>query len=296
MTRIAIIGGGRAATLHAEAALAAPGVELVGVGGRPGTAGALAAATGVPDLAVDDLAARADGLVIAVSSDQAATVIGRLGPDMPLLVESPVLFGPECPVSPLAVTAVNLLHAATVKRGLRAIADLGAVHHLVLRGRAVRRAHMNDVATDPFAGAWPVLLAAAGTPATTVEATVAAHHLTATLGLTDGRRVRAELEWVDADSAASALTELEAAGETGVVTIGLWPTPTLDIDGRQVVGDNRDESPLVCLGFVEQMRRFAGVCDGRSAPWPPLGVGQGVAALARAAHRSAATGGAVEVS
>ncbi len=50
MTRISIVGGGPAATIHAEAVRATAGAELVGVGGRPGTAADLATA-----LAVDGL-------------------------------------------------------------------------------------------------------------------------------------------------------------------------------------------------------------------------------------------------
>jgi predicted dehydrogenase len=295
VTRIGIVGGGRAATLHAEAALATAGADLVGVGGRPGTAGPLAEAAMVPDLSLEDLIARADGLVIAVAADAAADVVDRLPPDLPVLVESPVRLTAtrSAGVPPSAMTAVNLLHARTVKQGLRAIGDLGEVHHLALRGRAIRRQHATDLFSEPFAGAWPVLLMAAGAAAVSVSATRSGPQAAATVTLSDGRAVTATLEWVESapgDLASGALTELEAAGATGVVNIGLWPVPTLELDGRAVT--RTDDHPLVALGFIEQMRRFVAVCDGRAEPWPPLGVGIGVTALTRAAGLSAAQDGA----
>ncbi|MEZ5244470.1 MAG: hypothetical protein R2707_05175 [Acidimicrobiales bacterium] len=289
MTRIAIVGGGRAATLHAEAAIAVPGVDLVGVGGRPGSAGPLAEAARVPDLDLAEMVARADGLVIAVDPDAAPEILDRVPEDLPVLVESPVRVTAR---RPRAMTAVNLLHAPTVKKGLRAIADLGDVHHLALRGRAIRRDHVTDLFSEPFAGAWPVLLMAGGAAALSVAATLHDAQATASVTLTDGRTVTAALEWVGSDRdeyTPDAFTELEAASATGVATIGLWPLPTLELDGRAVA--TSDEHPLVALGFVEQMRRFAAVCDGRSEPWPSLDVGLGVTSLTRAAGRSAAAGG-----
>jgi hypothetical protein len=289
VTRIAIVGGGRAATLHAEAAVVAPGVDLVGVGGRPGTAGPLAEAARVPDLALDEMVARADGLVIAVAADATEEIIDRLPLDLPLLVESPVRVSTS---RSRGMTAVNLLHASIVKKGLRAVADLGEVHHLALRGRAIRRDHATDLFAEPFAGVWPVLLMAGGAAAVSVSASCQDDRATADVMLSDGRTVTAVLEWVESghgEYAPDAFTELEAASATGVVNIGLWPVPTLELDGRAVA--TGEEHPLVALGFVEQMRRFAAACDGRSAPWPPLDVGIGVTTLTRAAGRSAAGDG-----
>ena len=289
MPRIAIVGGGRAATLHAEAALATPGVDLVGVGGRPGTAGPLANVARVPDLALSELIDRADGIVIAVTPDAAVEVVARLPPELPLLVESPVRLTDD---RVNAMTAINLLHATTVKRGLRAIVDLGAVHHLALRGRAARRSFATDLFAEPFAGVWPVLLMAAGAAAVSVAATIDGTDAAVRVTLADERVATATLGWLDPDArdhVAGAFTELEAAGATGVVNIGLWPLPVLELDGRTVV--TPEEPPLVALGFLEQMRRFAAVCDGMVEPWPPLGVGIGISALTGAARRSAAGGG-----
>ncbi len=290
MTRIAIVGGGRAATLHAEAAVATVGVELVGVGGRPGSAEMLAAAAGVPDLPLAELADRADGLVIAVPPGAVSEVLAAIPADLPVLVESPVPLALAGVERPRAMTAANLLHAATVKKGLRAIADLGHAHHLLLRGRAIRREGASDPFAEPFAGAWPVLLMAAAAPVLAVSATRNGTAARAVLTLGDGRTPSAQLAWIGAEDAMSAGTELEAAGATGVVTIGLWPTPRLEIDGREIA--DTEEHPLVALGFAEQIRRFAAMCDGRAEPWPPLSVGLGVTTLTEAANRSAAADGA----
>lgn len=279
-----------------------PGVELVAVGGRsPGTAGALAAAVGVPDRPLETLIDgpdRVDGLIVAVPPRAVADILARIPSSVAVLVESPV--GLHGSGHSLASTAVNLLHAPTVKRALRAIVDLGAVHHLVLRSRASRPrwgahgtpAFGGGVLVDPAAGVLPVLLAAAGVPATAVAATVEREPSSQgtvldidarlTLELADGRTARAELSWTDGPAG----TELEAASDRGVVVVRLWPRPELEIDGR-VLTSPTDESPLVSLGFVEQIRRFAAVAAGRALPWPPLTVGDGVLAIAEAAALSA---------
>ena len=66
VTRIGIIGGGKGATLHADAIIHTRGADLVGVGGRPGTAGELAAVAACPDLSLDDLCTGSDALIVAV--------------------------------------------------------------------------------------------------------------------------------------------------------------------------------------------------------------------------------------
>lgn len=324
MTRIAIVGGGRAATLHAEAALGTAGVELLGVGGRPGTAAALAAAAGVPDLSLPELVSavaghrgskRGGGLIVAVPPHAVAAVVAEIPADVPLLAELPVDLpnagsGTDTMSGRPIMAAANLLHAPAVKKGLRAIADLGEVHHLTMRGRAgsplgwpgrptsSETPAVADVLTLPFVGAWPVLLSAAGCAAAAVSASwdtrsVAGPRVTTTLDMVDGRTITASLEWADS-AEGGPVTEIEAASATGVVNIGLWPVPSLEVDGRPVPDSSprSDTHPLVALGFVEQLRRFDAVCDGRGEPWPPFSVAVGVARLAEAAAFSAAQSGA----
>ena len=299
MTKIAIVGGGRAATVHAEAARAVHGVELVGVGGRePGTATDLATATGAADLPLSELVDRADGIVVAVPPRAVDGVLRALPADLPVLVESPI--GIRTSFDRPGMAAINLLHADAVTRGLRAIRQLGGAHHLALRGRAARptwglhgtAAFGGGVLLDPGAGLLPLLLAAAGVPVRTVRARLTMDDgldvaASVALGLDDGRTAQADLAWTDAPHH----TELEAAGDDGVVALRLGPAPSLEIDGSPVALP--DQPTIVALGFVEQMRRFAAVAAGHSPAWPPLSVADGVMAISEAAAESAARDGAL---
>ncbi|MEM7140021.1 MAG: NAD(P)-binding domain-containing protein [Actinomycetota bacterium] len=281
MTRIGIVGGGRGATLHAEAARAVRGVDLVGVGGRdPGTATELAAAVGVPDLAIPALIATADALVVAVPPAAVDRVVERIPDDMPLLVECP---SDAVADRTAAVAAINLLHAPVVTKGLAEIARLGHVHHLVLRGSGPRpdwgdhgsAAWGGGVVIDPHASTLPVLFAAAGAPADATKAELDGppgleHRARLTFRLPDDRQATAELAW----DSTPATAEIEAASDRGVVTLRLLPVPELEIDGRVAL---RDEAPgLGPLGFLRQMERFAGVVRGDRSPWPPAAVGASI--------------------
>lgn len=261
------------------------GAELVGVGGRlPGTADRLADAVGAPDLPLTDLAAAAEGLVVAVPPSAAAEVIAAVPAELPLLVESPPA---DIADRPRSITAVNLLHAPVVARGLQAIAELGPVHHLQLRGTGPRpswgshgtAAWGGGVAVDPHSSTLPVLLAAAAAAVTDVRGSLdgppgCEHSARLDLALGDGRTATARLAWTD-DSALA--VELEAASDAGVATIRLLPTPELERDGRIVV--RATDPPLVALGFVAQMQRFVGVVRGDRSAWPPLAVGAAVTGL-----------------
>ncbi|MDW3218571.1 MAG: hypothetical protein R8F63_08135 [Acidimicrobiales bacterium] len=289
MTRIGIIGGGRGATLHAEAVRATRGATLSGVGGRPssehgGTAAMLADAVGVAEMTLDELVAASDGLVVAVPPAAVGDVVARVPTEMALVVECPAA---DLGDRPQAMTAANLLHAPAVTRGLRAIEDLGHVHHLVLRGRGPRptwgahgtAAWGGGVMLDPHATTLPVLLAAAGSGVSAMTGTVDGpagleSAVRLRFSLADGREAAAELAWSDDDL----LVELEAASDRGVVTIRLMPSPAVELDGRPVAAD--PDPPLVALGFVAQMDRFAGVVRGERTAWPPLGVGAALRGLA----------------
>jgi predicted dehydrogenase len=306
VTRIAIVGSGRAATLHAEAVRAVPGLELVGIGGRSidtATSDATATLATALETSVVPLeqmikTGAMDGIVVAVPAATTAAVLDQIPAELPVLVESP---GP-LHLDQVGMTAANLLHASTVERALIAIQELGGAHHLELRSRSIRPrwGHFETapptvgVLSAPGAGLVPVLLAAAGTAVETVSATLhrdgrgTVVDATLRLGLTDGRTVLARLSWTDTESEAEA--ELEAASATGVAHLRLWPSVSLELDGRAVKG--RDESPLVALGFVPQMQRFGDACKGERTAWPPISVGLGVDAISRAAIASAAADGA----
>lgn len=288
MTRIGIVGGGRGATLHAEAVRATRGATLSGVGGRPAaehgrTAATLGEALDVAEMTLDQLVATSDGLVIAVPPAAVGDVVAAVPADLPLLIECPDAGGDR----PQTMTAANLLHAPAVTRGLRAIGELGAVHHLVLRGRGPQPAWGTHgtpawgggVMLDPHATTLPVLLAAAGSGVTGMTGTVAGPSglesaVRLRFSLEDGREVSADLAWTDDDLE----VELEAASGHGVVTIRLLPSPAVELDGR-AVGDEA-LPPLTALGFVAQMDRFAGVVRGERTAWPSLGVGAALRGLA----------------
>jgi hypothetical protein len=239
-----------------------------------------------------------DGIVVAIPAANTAAVLDQIPAALPVLVESPGTSNER----PVGMTAANLLHASTVSRALTAIHELGGVHHLELRSRSLwpRWGHFADtpptagVLSAPGAGLLPVLLAAAGTAVETVSATLyrdgRGSVMTAALrlALSDGRTVTAQLSWTVAETEAEA--ELEAASDTGVAHLRLWPSVSLELDGRAVKG--RDESPLVALGFVPQMQRFGAVCKGERTAWPPVSVGLGVEAINRAAIASAGADGA----
>ncbi len=299
------MGGGRAASLHAEATRLVRGVELVGVGGRaPGTAGQLAESVGVPDLPLTELIRNSEALVVAVPPAEVDAVLSEIPFEKPTLVESPI--GPEPPPGvdsaiagrPATLTGANLLHAPIVAEGLRAIGAIDQVHHLNLRVRAPRPgartghgATATGVLFDPGARLLPVLLAAAGLPVAAVGATATltadgiAEHVDLRLRLSDDRIVTASLTWTDGPT----IADLEAAGERSVVALDLWPRPALEIDGQAVV-DSVEDHPLNALGFVGQMERLAEIARGSAAPWPPAALGVDVLRIATSAIVADATG------
>ncbi|MDE0606193.1 MAG: Gfo/Idh/MocA family oxidoreductase [Acidimicrobiaceae bacterium] len=305
MTRLAIIGAGKSAVLHGESARAIRGIKLVGVGGRSsGRAGAVAAALGCEELAVDDMVRRADMLVVAVPPGDIGEVLARIPLDRPLIVESPVAMPSAVDTAerhathrltanrPRAMLGANLLHAQVVRDGLAAINSLTDAHHLVLRANGVRpvwhsaSADESGVTLDLGARLLPVLLAAAGKPVVEVSAELRRQDgfvVAAELGLRlqDGRLARAEFHWGDEPPAA----EVEAAGATRVVSVGLWPFPVLEVDGNETASAEGRE-PLHALGFVSQMQRLKAVTEQQAEPWPGLAGGVGALRVIEAANLS----------
>ena len=278
MTRIGIVGGGMAATMHAEAIVNARAATLVGVGGRAATGAALSAAANVPHLELEPLIAASDALVIATPPDTVADIVTVIGSRVrALLIESPLPRSLITPVIPTMVAA-NLLHAPAVRSGLAAIAKMSA-HHLQLRSTQPRPTWgFHGTAgplLDPGARLLPVLLAAAGSVVVSSERRnfgPAEDHAVSLL-LADGRTVEMRSSWAEGATYA----ELEAADNSGVVQISFFPVPQLEINGRPI---EREESPPIrSLGFVDQIERLARVAKGDAEPWLPLASGQGIRAL-----------------
>lgn len=283
VTTVGIIGGGRGAALHADAAIHTGGVELIGVGGRPGSAGELARDAGVPDLPLAALC-EADAVVVAVPPPAVEPTLrlieneaqggARVGA---VLVEPPLRSLPAGTI-PTALGA-NLLHAPVVKQALREIAAMANPHHLQLRCRQPAptwgthgSAAFGGPLDDPGVRLASLLLAAAGEPAVHVERTEIAGGVHAALELESGRRAGLEIAWVPGSSR----TELEAADGGGVVLLTLDPLPRLEIDGTAV--ESPDLHPLEALGFVAQIDRLARTAAG-AAPWPEAATGSAIEAL-----------------
>ena len=278
MTRIGIVGGGIAATMHAEAVLNTRAATLVGVGGRAATGAALGAAANVPHLDLKSLIAASDALVIASPPDTVADIIATIGNGVrALLLESPLPPALITPVIPTMVAA-NLLHAPAVRSGLAAIAKMGA-HHLQLRSTQPRPTWGSHGTSgpllDPGARLLPVLLAAAGSSVVSSERRNVgpADDYAVSLVLADGRTIEMRSSWAEG----STYAELEAADTSGVVQISFFPFPRLEIDGRPI--EPEEIPPIRSLGFVNQIERLARVAQGDAEPWLPLASGQGIRAL-----------------
>ena len=283
MTTIGIIGGGQAATLHADAALHTRGIDLIGVGGRPGTAGALAAQAGVPDLALPALC-DADALIVAVPPPSVAPVLALIENEVTggaavraVLVEPPLGALPDLSIP--AVLGATLLHAPVVKQALREIGAMAAPHHLQLRVRQPAPtwgAHGTDAfggpLHDPGVRLASLLLAAAGEPAVHVEHVEIEGGIHAALELESGRRAGLDVAWAPGSSR----IELEAADDGAVILLTLDPLPRLEIDGRAI--DPPDLHPLEALGFVPQLDRLARTAAG-APPWPAAATGLAIEAL-----------------
>ncbi len=283
VTRIGIIGGGKGATLHADAVLHTR-AELVGVGGRPGTASELAAVADVPDLSLEELCAGSDALIVAVPPAAVGEVLDRIGDAVAggagvraVLVEPPLRRLPELPIP--TVLGANLLHAPVVRQALREIAVMREPHHLQMRIRQPAPdwgAHgtpaFGGPLHDPGLRLAPILLSAAAETAVHVEVADIPNGAHAAIELESGRRAGLDVAWAPGSSR----IELEAADASGVILLSLDPLPRLEIDGRPL--DPPELHPLEALGFLQQIDRFVRTVDG-AEPWPAASVGLAIEGL-----------------
>lgn len=284
MSDIGIIGGGKGATLHADAVIHTRGANLVGVGGRPGTAGDLAIVAEVPDLSIDELCARSEVLIVAVPPpavngvlEIVAMSVDQGGPVRAVLVEPPLRSIPLLGV-PLVLGA-NLLHAPVVRQALREIAAMREPHHLQMRIRQPKpdwgahgTAAFGGPLHDPGLRFAPVLLSAAAEPAVHVDVVETSHGVHAAIELESGRRAGLDIAWVDGSSR----IELEAADAGGVILLQLDPLPHLEIDGHPI--DTPELHPLEAMGFVPQIDRLIRTAAG-AAPWPDASIGTSIESL-----------------
>ena len=313
MISVGIIGAGRAATLHAEAARAARGVELAGVSALSPASPRAAALAGALDCAVlapAELSRRCDAVVIATPPASRAGAAAALGSSRRLravLVESPAATTLDG-VAELAaalpgrrvVAAANLLHAPAVRTMLGAVAGMDP-HHLELRlavpdparGPGAGGSFGGGVTVDPAAGFWPVVMAAMGSGVDSVAVPRAdivdglERAAEVVLRSPDGRRARADLRW----DAPVAEASVEAADAARVARVDVWPVPALEIDGAPAGSPAGSSHPLAALGFVAQIERLCRVAAGEAGPWPDLDAASAALTIAAAAAMSVRRGG-----
>ena len=307
MTRIGIVGAGKAATLHAEAIRVMPDVELSAISAGSDQSASAALLSGefdCPVLAFDRLGEVSDALVVATPPQTHAPIVDRVttaGRTRALLVESPVaitlldLAKLNERSDLMIMTGANLLHAPAVLKGLTAISRMNP-HHLELRvsvpqprwGVHGSPEFGGGVLVDPTAGLWPILLAAVAEPVISVTATATIvnnsieQQASVALETVNGRTARAELSW----GAAIAQASLEAADAARVVRIDIWPSPTVEIDGQSSGAAELDTHPLAALGFSRQLDRLCALAEGASEPWPDVIAGYSAVAVALAAALS----------
>lgn len=308
--RVGVVGTGRAAILHAEAARAAPGVELTGLASRDpasSAAVALAAGLGSASMGLRELARRCDAVVLATPPAvhaEAAVEVAASPRVRAVLVESPggtTLDGVDALGAALAgrhvMAAVNLLHAPAVTRLLEIVAGMQP-HHLELRaslpepgrGPGAGSAFGGGVTVDPGAGLLPVLMAASGAAVQSVSVPEMLlvggldRAVEAVLRDSGGGSARISMRW-DAGAAECAI---EAADPDRVCRVEMRPAPSLEVDGAsEALPLSSKASPLAALGFVAQMQRLCSVAGDRSTAWPGLDVSRSVVAVAVAAALSA---------
>lgn len=283
MIRIGIVGSGKGATLHADAVLHTR-AELIGVGGRPGSAGELAAVADVADRSLEELCADAEALIVAVPPAAVGEVLDRIDEQVAagagvraVLVEPPLRRLPELAIP--TVLGANLLHAPVVRQALREIAVMREPHHLQMRIRQPAPdwgAHgtpaFGGPLEDPGLRLAPLLLSAAAETAVHVEVAEISGGAHAAIELESGRRAGLDVAW----SPGSSRIELEAADASGVILLTLDPLPRLEIDGRPI--EPPELHPLEALGFVQQIDRLARTADGAD-PWPAASIGAAIEQL-----------------
>jgi hypothetical protein len=263
--RLAIVGTGAAAAIHADAAAAAgvPVTALVGRGRRSGAG--LADATGAPLVGLGDLPGRADAVLVATdpaSHEELARRVLDLG--LPVLVERP-LAGSTAAAAALAdrgaLAAENLRHAPLV----RAVLDRGLPPvDVEVRVRRPRPGWGAWPRTDPDTALLVDLVASgvalaldalgldpAAPAATAFGDAVLLATRTAEGGVgvdlrAGGRRARIAAAWT-----AVPLVDLQVAGDGFVSRAELLPDPGLELDGEPVAV--ADAEPLVALGYVGQL-------------------------------------------
>jgi len=280
MVSVGIIGGGKAAALHAQTVVAHRGCDLVGIHSGPGASTDLAREADVEHLSLDEICQRSDGLIVAVPpsavSDTVEHVESASGRVRALLIEAPLSLRRQPEIS--SMVACNLLHAPATREALREVSTM-TPHHLQLRVQQPTPRwgwHQNltqgGPARDPGLRLAPVLLAAAGEPVIDVAVHQTTDAARIDFVLQSERQADLIVNW----SAESARIDLEIADEHRVVNVRCEPLPTFEYNGSVVYSPS--ENPFDALGFFAQLDRFVRCVNGGAA-WPAASTSSAIESL-----------------
>ncbi|MFT3854938.1 MAG: Gfo/Idh/MocA family oxidoreductase [Ilumatobacteraceae bacterium] len=320
MARIAMCGAGWIAGVHA-AAIRATGDELVAVASRsPERAAEQAARWRSRAVALDELPASADVVIVATAPvDHARSAIRLLEAGAAVLLEKPLCRTLEEADAIVAAAAAhgerllyaeNLAYAPAFVEMVRRAGDLGALTNLEVRtiqtlptwgdftGDEWGGGALFDLGVHPLALA--LLLAAAageGRP-TAVEATLRGgeghgtdEHAEVTLRFPSGFAARVVASWQG--DPAQPVWDVQAAGATGVLRLEMLPEVLLERDGEPVaLPQARGEIPILeQFGYAGQLRALVEDSAAGRRPVMSAAFGRDVLQVVCAAYSSAARSG-----
>lgn len=313
-------GAGWIAAVHA-AAIRATGDELVAVASRsPQRAAEQAAKWHSRAVALDELPAGADAVIVATAPvDHARSAIRLLETGAAVLLEKPLcrtLDEADAIVAAAAahgerlLYAENLAYAPAFVEMVRRVGDLGALSNLEVRtiqtlptwgdftGDEWGGGALFDLGVHPLALA--LLLAAAageGRP-TAIAATLRGgeghrtdEHAEVTLRFPSGFEARVVASWQG--DAAQPVWDVQAAGATGVVRLELLPEVVLEHDGDPVaLPPGRGDLPILeQFGYTGQLRALVEDSAAGRRPVMSAAFGRDVLQVVCAAYSSAARSG-----
>jgi len=323
MTRIGFAGAGHIAIVHGLAATAIPGASMVKVASRtPARADELARQMRAAACDYDQVALGVDVVVVSTPpARHVADALAALDAGAAVVVEKPLattladadrLLSADAAAGHRVGYAENLAFSPVVLRAVSMARSIGALRHAdarMLQGRP----NWGDFLTEGWGGgvlfdlgAHPlalILLLADAVPGgddavTSVRAQLRGEPdvlvdtwAEVTLDFASGLSARVEASW----QSPSAVVDLQAASDDGVVRAELRPQIAVERDGRPLalppVRDDVDPR-LVQFGYLGQLEDF--FADFATGTAPTIGVAFGalVLELTCAAYASAASGGA----
>ena len=270
--KLGIVGTGRAAVLHAEAARLARDVQLVGFATRNPSgvqATRMARNFRCKAMTLAEISQTCDAVIVATPPETQLKIAEQLSSSK---LESSnrvraVLMEPPCATTPenaklvrktfqntssiSALTAVNLLHAPQIQRMLSETEKMNP-HHIEFRLTApytnreydVKRFFGGGVTIYPGASFWPVLFRLLGSKPQFVLTEQIKYKagldcvVQAVIYGMSGRHIKVSMAW----AAGIAQSSIEVADKAHVVRAEIWPSLTLEFDGVPVPSNLRQGS------------------------------------------------------